>query len=287
MQIAHIILAHKNPGQLEFLIKTMSHQGGDFYIHIDKKVGTEPFEYLEQIEQVYLVKNNVVCNWGGYSIVESIIHSIEQVKQSGIKYDFVNILSGQCFPIKPISQIHNFLENNKGSSFIEFDEFNDTQWWRETQDRYKKFHLTDMKFKGKYILQAILNTIMPKRTYLEKIFKLYGGNKSTWCIITYDCAEYFITYLKKNPKLVKYMKFTWGSDEFIVPTVLMNSPLKDTIINKSYRYIDWSDGGVSPKLLTINDYNKIINSDGMFARKFDMDIDAEILHKLHKHVCTD
>ena len=86
--------------------------------------------------------------------------------------------------------------------------------------------------------------------------------------------------------MVNFLKFTWGSDEFIIPTILMNSPYQNKIINENYRYIDWSEGNVSPKTLTIGDYDKIINSDDLFARKFDMDIDKEILYKLNEHIAV-
>jgi hypothetical protein len=286
MRIAHIILVHKNPVQLEYLIKTMSHPDFDFYIHLDKKTDIIPFAHLTEIDQVYFIKNNIICNWGGYSIVEAICRSIDQVQQSGITYDFVNLLSGQDFPIKPVNEIHDFFNNKLGFSFLSFDHSNDTKWWKDTESKYKKFHLTDMEFKGKYIVQNILNAITPERTFLNSI-KLYGGSKSTWWTITYDCALYVSNYLKVNPKIVNFLRFTWGSDEYIITTILMNSHHRNKIINENYRYIDWSGGKAHPKSLTIADYKNIINSGNMFARKFDTDIDKEILYKLNEHISVD
>jgi Core-2/I-Branching enzyme len=283
MRIANIILVHKNPRQVESLIKTMFHADFDFYIHVDKKIDIKPFEYLSLIDQVYFVKDRVVCNWGGYSIVDGIINSIDHVRQSGITYDFVNLLSGQDFPVKPIAQIYSFFSKNLGFSFLAFDNSNDTPWWKETESRYKKFHLTDMKFRGRYAVQAILNFILPKRKYLDSI-KLYGGNRGTWWTITFECAAYLTEYLKRSPEFVNFLRFTWGSDEFVVPTVLMNSPYQSKIINESYRYIDWPAGLASPKTLTVDDYEKIISSDSLFARKFDADVDVEIINKLRGYI---
>jgi hypothetical protein len=54
--MAHIIMAYKDPSQIERLVK-MSHPGFDFYIHVDTKFDQSPFEYLQNIERVYLIKN--------------------------------------------------------------------------------------------------------------------------------------------------------------------------------------------------------------------------------------
>ncbi|MGY0037939.1 beta-1,6-N-acetylglucosaminyltransferase [Pedobacter sp. NJ-S-72] len=88
MRIAHIIIAHKNPAQLERLIRVMRHPDFDFYIYVDKKIDITAFEYLEQFGQVYFIINRIVCNWGGFSIVEATIKSIDHVQQTGISYDF-------------------------------------------------------------------------------------------------------------------------------------------------------------------------------------------------------
>jgi hypothetical protein len=57
MRMAHIIMAYKDPSQVERLVKKMSHPNFDFYIHVDSKFDQGPFEYLASIERVYLVKN--------------------------------------------------------------------------------------------------------------------------------------------------------------------------------------------------------------------------------------
>ena len=45
-------------------------------------------------------------------------------------------------------------------------------------------------------------------------------------------------------------------------------------------YVDWSEGGNSPKTLTIDDYEKLKASDKLMARKFDIGTDINILNHL-------
>ena len=52
MKIAHLILTHKNPKQLERLLNALQHDAFDFFIHVDRKTDIEPFKFLESRKQV-------------------------------------------------------------------------------------------------------------------------------------------------------------------------------------------------------------------------------------------
>lgn len=283
MRIAHIITAHKNPVQLEKLIRALSHPDFDFYIHLDKKVPSGSFNYLKEIEGVYFVKDRIVCNWGGFSLVEAIMNSIAQIENSGIAYDFVNLISAQDYPLKPATEIYDFFDEKKGCSFLSFDDSRDSLWWQSAENRYAVFHFTDMNFRGKYVVQAIANTLLSKRKF-PAAMELYGGNKSCWWTISMEAAVYLASYLRGNPKMINFLRLTWGCDEFIVATILMNSPFKDKIVNENYRYIDWSSGLAHPKVLLREDHARIVNSGMLFGRKFDIEVDPAILDHLDEYL---
>ena len=135
------------------------------------------------------------------------------------------------------------------------------------------------RFRGRYIIQRILQKIMPKRNF-PSYTKVYGGPRSSWWTLSSDCAKYVIEVLNTNKRLVRFAKYTWAPDEFLIPTIIMNSKFKDKVILDSGRYIDWSQGGWNPKILTIDDYEALIKSDKLYARKFDINVDTEILDKL-------
>ncbi len=283
MRIAHLIVAHKNPKQLERLIYALKHQEADCYIYLDKKVDIRPFDYLKQLSNVHFVKERIRCSWGGYSLVRAMLKSIEQIRDTGIKYDFINLLSAQDYPVRPVNEIHDFFEKHTGKSFISFDISNDTKWWKAAEARYKKFHFTDMTFRGKYFIQNLLNKIMPERIFPLDLI-LYGSSNSTWWTINYELAIYMAEFLNTHSELSSFLNYTWTPDEFAIPTIIMNSPYKNEVINNNYRYIDWNAGEAHPKTLLTNDYEKIIQSDMLFARKFDIDTDSFILDKIDKHI---
>ena len=279
MRIAHIIMAHKNPVQLRRLAERLSHHSSDIYIHVDKKTSITGFKNLSDLNQVFLLKNRTDCNWGGNSLLMGILKALNEVIDSGNNYDFINLISAQDYPLISSEEMHNYLSKKVGTNFLSFEESKDSEWWKKAVQRYEKYHLTDYSFKGKYLVQKFLNTFLPKRKFPIEI-DLYGGSKSTWWTITGECAKYVIEALLSNKKLNSFLKFSWGTDEFAIPTIVMNSPFKANTVNENLRYIDWSEGNAHPKLLGLGDFEKIKSSEMLFGRKFDIDFDEIILDKI-------
>jgi hypothetical protein len=88
--------------------------------------------------------------------------------------------------------------------------------------------------------------------------------------------------LNNQEKFVKYFQFSHISDEFFFQTMLINSPLKDTIVNNSLRYIRWSSGSYVPNPIVLDKtyFDDMTTSDKLFARKFDLTKDAQVLDML-------
>ncbi len=54
------------------------------------------------------------------------------------------------------------------------------------------------------------------------------------------------------------------------------------MVNDNLRYIDWSEKGVSPKVLLEEDINAIVLSGKFFARKFDAEKSKALINSLNK-----
>ena len=282
MRMAHIIMAYKEPRQIERLLKTMSHPQFDFYIHLDAKFDITPFEYLTKVDRVYFIKKRVKVAWAGYSFIEGVLNSIQEIFETGIEYDYINTLSGQDYPIKPVESFYQFIEERKGHNFFAIEKFG-SDWWKTAERRVSYYHMTDFEFKGRYAVQNLINKIAPMRKF-PLSYTLYGSNRSTWWTITKECAEYLLKFMKDNQQVKRFARFTWAPDEFLIPTIIMNSALKETIIPDNYRYFDWSQGGSNPKILTIEDYDAIAHSNYFLARKFDIKIDTKILDMIDENL---
>lgn len=67
-------------------------------------------------------------------------------------------------------------------------------------------------------------------------------------------------------------------------TILVNSPLLDTIEDNGLRLIDWERG--EPYTFREEDFDLLINpsNKNLFARKFDMRVDKAIIDKLYNYL---
>jgi len=260
MRFAILIITYTSARQTVRLVDKLSNGDFDIYIHLDKKIDINTHSELFNRPNVFFVHDRVDVKWAGYTIVEAAFNGIRQIVASGVKYEFINLLSGQDYPVKSAGHISDFLSKKTGKQLIKCWDF-ETEW-TEALGRVEKYHFTDVIFKGRYILQRIINSLIEKRKAPQGLH-FYGTNSTFWTL-TPDCALYVADYVENIPTLRRFLKYTWGSDEFVFQTIIMNSPYKDTVINNNYRYIDWSAGGSRPKTLTTEDYEKIIATDDIF-----------------------
>lgn len=283
MRIAHLIMAYKNPEQLERLIKRLDYCQFDIFIHLDKKIDARAFKYMANFNRVFFINNRIVCNWGGFSFVRAITNSIREILSNNEDYEYINLISAQDYPIKTNDYIYNYIKKNQGLSFLSYDESSKSDWWKHAVTRYELYHFTDINIKGRYLVQGILNRYMPKRRFPVD-WVLYGSAVSSWWTITTDCAQYIVDYLDNNPKLMNFMKFTWAADEFLYASIIMNSPFRDKTINNNLRYIEWEEGKSNPRIFNLNDFKSLKRSEHLFARKFDTLIDISILDELDEYL---
>ena len=279
MKVAHLILAYKNPDQLDKLIDIMSIDEFTFFIHLDKKIDFTDFEYISKRKNVFFIKKRVKITWGSLSMSNAIIESFKEIINHD-NFDNISVITSQHLPIKSPKEILNYLIENKDYQFFRCIPYNpENDWWKICETRILKYSLIEWKIPGKYKIEKIINTILPNRKTPTNYTIV--GSPSCYCF-TADCVKYIIKEYNENSHLKKYFKYVWGSDEFIFSTIIYNSKFKDKI-NDCLVYVEFPDkkDGHS-KVLRKSDYDKIKNSGKYFARKFDPTIDNEIIDMINK-----
>ena len=275
MKFAVLIITYSSALQTKRMIQALNNGKFDFYIHLDRKVDIATHQDLFAIPNVYFIEDRIDIKWAGFTTVEAALSGLRQIAASGRKYGFINLITGQDYPIKSADQIAEFFEKNVGKEFIHYKDF-DTEW-EEAKARVDRYHLTDFRFRGKTRLENMINRLMPKRKFPDDL-KLCG--KETFWTLSPECAFYVLNYIDKHPRMKKFLRYTWGSDEFIFQTIIMNSEFKDRVVNRNYRYIDWPPGSARPKVLLTEDFEKLRASDNLFARKLDVSADQHIFELL-------
>jgi hypothetical protein len=294
--IAFDLSVHKNPKQVRRLMDAI-YSSEDFYyinifgVHSNKK-RAEWMDYLKSFE-----KSNVCFvfrssnAWGTFEQVQTTIDAMGHFRNSDYSY-FIN-LSGQCYPIKSIRSIKETLSKNK-CSYIQFFKMSEYSKY----ERNKKIYCppgTRMHHRFEYCYYAIpdwgpiqfLKELMLPRPDTNKFIKIPRLNKkllhsfdlyagSGWFCLHKDHVKYILDFVKNNPDYIKLFSTVWGCDEHFFQIILLNSSHKSEIVNDSLRYIIWP----GPKILRTEDINDILSSEKLFARKFDAEIDSNILDML-------
>lgn len=279
MKVAFLILAHKNPEQVNRLIKSLEHPSVKVYVHADKKSG-----WLNEAtdSSATLIKNNVAVYWGDYTPVEATLNGMKEIIASQPDFDYFILLSGQDYPIKPIEELLQFLKKNKGKEFIESTPVNE-QGWKEAMGRYQYYHYRRNKNFWVWMIIAGIRYFMKLTGFRRKPpMPVWAG--SQWFIISRQACEYILNYTERYPDYVSFMQKSNFVDEMFFQTILLNAPFKEKCVQNNLRYIDW--GHVhgkktrSPKVLQSEDWEKIQASNAFFARKFDIMKDSSILDKI-------
>ena len=141
--------------------------------------------------------------------------------------------------------------------------------------------MPDVNFPGKHKVLGMINKLAPKR---KMPLNLVPVGRSQWFTITPACAGYIVDYVRQHKQVERFFKMSWAPDEMIFQTILYNSPWKKDMVNDNLVYVDWSNGGASPKVLTMADADALDRSAKLFARKFNPEIDTEILDHLDKTI---
>ena len=289
MKHAYLILAHNQPKLLQKLLACLDDENNDIYIHIDKKNKDIDISSLSGIctRSIVTVIKKYKVQWGSMSIVKA---ELALLKLSvPYNYDFYHFISGVDYPIKSQKYIQDFYEQNKGKNFLMFctDEMNE---YHKTRYMYyyfgvKRHNNTFTEFF--YNIFNKLSLFTQKRLKIDRNkgdIKSYYG--SQWCDITNN----FATYLVANEKVIfKRFNHTYIPDESVFHSMLVYGGFLNTLYSDkkisndaNMREIDWERG--SPYTFKEEDYNMLINSNHLFARKFDYEKHPEIIDKLTDYI---
>lgn len=288
MKHAYLITAHKETSVLRTLLMLIDAPCNDIYIHIDAKTKNFDFDKVKTFVQKskLIFTDRVKVYWGDYSQIKSELMLLKAAIGGG--YDYYHLISGQDLPIKSISEINNFFENNSGKEFISIEnaakpiKSTDKGGVFSLYSRLSLYHFGIKGWRKNKLLKGLeyISILTQKLLKVNRIAKLnvpvyYGSN---WFSITHDCAKYVIEQEGYIEEL--FGKHTRCADELFLQTVVMNSNLKSRVTGYNLRHIDFNRG--RPYTWREEDLSELLNSKDLFARKFNEDVDGIVIEKLYQ-----
>lgn len=266
MKHAYLILAHSDFQLLEYLLMALDDVRNDIYVHIDKKVTKVP-QLTCKYSNLYVLDNREKVYWGSLSMVKAEYQLFETAYSNG-RYSYYHLLSGADFPLKSQNYIHSFFCRHNGKEFIGFSKAEQ----HELDKRVCYYHLFPRSYR---LSRSALKFIRSAVLHLQILFKLRRNTDlcikkgSQWVSITENMVR---ELLDQKPFVMKRFRYTFCPDELFVQTVSWRSSIRANIFDTEddgrgcMRAIGWKNNQLPP--WTEDDYEYLINSERIFARKF-------------------
>ncbi len=285
MNHAILITAYKNVHHLVAMANSLDERFR-IYIHLDKKskVSDSELKTLSDHKRVAYISQKYEVHWAGVNHLLAILHLLEESLKSPDNH-FFHTLSGQDFPIKTSEQIIEFFKSHPNKQFIENFAMPAGHWTHGGMHRIWHFYFFDYfnhKNKwGNFANRAVnkfqrISTL--KRKWPAELPPLYGGG--TWWSLTRPCVELVMKYTHEQPEFLKRLRFTLCPEELYFQTIIMNSKFASEAVCDHLRYIDWaSRNNNSPANLDETDFEKLVTSDKLFARKFEYPVSQKLIEQ--------
>lgn len=273
MEYALVITAYN---ELPFLAEMCKIYGKYFriYIHIDKKfMRADTMDLFKDVPNVTVVSKYRIY-WGSYKHFTAILDTLALGIKDGVKY--FSIISANAMLIRNPEEVISFFKQNEDKIFIECKKYSECE--KDSPELFYEFNFRT----SAYFFQHIYNrngkigrifSIYEK--YGSKIQRQLGLRKNVhfeykgyiYCHMPADAAQYAINYAKTHPKYVRQIKYCYVGQEFFFQNIFMFSKYKDKVVNNCLIYDIWNKERGLPALLNPDDFEDMMKSDKLFARK--------------------
>jgi len=300
MKIAYLITAHNQPGHLHRLVDALNTNNASFFIHLDAKSDLNAFHPENYPKNVKFIDNRVRVSHGGFALLQAMINLVRTAFNSE-DFDYFQFLSGWDYPSKSPDYIFNFLSQNYPTNFMNFYPLTRSA---DFVDNIRKYYFIDTIGNSPAFiktplkaLQYLINKIPYNRPFVPALVPYRG---SCWFCLNILTITYIINFLGTDigKRLINFYKNSSCADEMFFQTVVMNSPLAeycrlytgevDTFSsneNKAYlHYIDWDQKRENPAVFDENDFQTLMDSSALYARKFTETKSARLLDMIDHHI---
>ena len=277
MRQAILITAYKDIRHLERLVDYFD-SDFEIFIHIDKKC-KENYHSFANRKHVHLY-NRYKIAWGDVNHMKAILLLMTEAFKNE-DFEYFHLITGSDYPVLPIAQFKAFCEEHRLDNFIEHFPLPHYDWGNEGGlDRIRYYWiLPSYRVRhGKFIYFTIKlqRKIGINRNFAFFDGQIYGGG--TYWSVSREAVGIALDYLENHLGYMRRFQMTSIAEEICLPTIWCNSGIP--LINDYKRYIDWGIDGGNPIVLTEKDFDKIIKSDALFARKMASGTSDKLLEML-------
>jgi len=287
---AFMIITFRDIKVVSKFIDQIDDPRNDIFIHIDKKSQLTPEDFPRPKHARMKIYKKYLVVWGGSNIARTELYLLKKAYPH--HYDYFHLCSEADMMIKTNDQFHDFFKANKGKEFIHFQ---DKSLRPEHLNRVEQYHpLTQLIYR--FPSKKVRHHLIEADKKMVKLQKMVGFKRShpfeslqkgcNWFSITSDLAAYV---LANEKKLLKFIRGSFIPEESILQSLVQGTVFMDRLYDQNFdnnhlaagRMLDWERG--TPYVFRLEDFDLLVNSPGLIARKFSSDVDYEIVKKLNRY----
>ncbi|WBF19552.1 beta-1,6-N-acetylglucosaminyltransferase [Halomonas elongata] len=264
--ITFIVLCHDSAERVIDLVRQLLTEDPEcqVIIHLDKKSPKTIFQKLalalDGEPRCHLMRNRVRCGWGQWGLVEAPLRALRYALEQTDVSDYFYLISEYCRPVRPLSELREFLTAYQGTDFIECE----TSDWIKggiREDRYLYRHYLDKRKYPKlhrwmYRAQKYLKLKRP----MPKDFEVRFGSQ-WWCLSKDTVFKLFDDC--KRERRYKRLRTAWVPDECYFQTIVYHE-FSETVSDRSLTYVRFDREGRASNL----NYQDFVPDGCFFARKY-------------------
>lgn len=299
--MAYLIFSYTLPDQVLRLARTMRAGSPDavVLVHHDDRRCPLDRRALEAAGAHALAAEPV--GWGEFSQLHAVLRGFEWFLGQ-TDHEWVVVLSGQDYPIRPVAAIERDLADAAYDGFIETRPVPPPSFRRDLDEFASRYHYryaalpnrpaavraAGLVAMGRPLLSARRMPSGPRvgvrwpRTPFSEAFACHQG--SDWFTLSRRCVATVSACAREERSLLRHYRRTLIPTESFVHTVLANDPSL-RLSGDSRRHTSWHPPPAPrPRVLRSGDLEPALASGADFARKFDQAADPAPLDEIDRRV---
>lgn len=287
-RLAYLISGSMGDGEsLKRTLKALYHPRNQYAVHLDLEASAEERMDLasfvrnepmfREVGNVRMVLRANLVTYRGPTMVTNTLHAAAILLKEGGDWDWFINLSASDYPLVTQDDLlHTLSAIPRNLNFIEHTS---DIGWKEYQ-RAKPVIIDP----GLYRLHKSDVFWVSEQRSVPSAYRLFTG--SAWMMLSRPFIEFCLWGWDNLPRIVlMYYANFLSSPEGYFHTVICNAPeFRNTTVNHDLHFISWDNPPKQhPHFLTVDDYQRMVDSNAPFARKFGRNesvlekIDSELL----------
>jgi len=285
VRIGYLVVSHRHPGQVLRLVRVLKEgPASEVVVRHDQRRSELAPEGVEAAGG-RLLDDGLELEWGGWGQAEVLLNGIRQLDT-----DWVLVLSGQDYPLRPLSEIEAYFEGTEHDALLgdawELDLADDPGPPRDeffTRYAYRHYARPPGLTKLPRRLRPLIYTReMPPRLGIRRLSSPFRSVfvSADWLTLSRGAITAIDRYVREGSRAMRYFHRVAVPSESLFATALMSDGQLSVGLDHR-RFIRFPrPGAPHPDTLTSVDLPELQRSNAFFARKFDVQVDAEVLDAL-------